>query len=328
MSIRLPNLTLRKPVILAPMSGVTDRPFRRLVKRYGVGLVVSEMIASRSMVQRTRESMRLARHGAEEFPVALQLAGHDPEVMAEAAKLNEDLGAAVIDLNFGCPVKKVVNKLAGSALMRDERLAARIMSAVVAAVRVPVTLKMRLGWDQSSRNAARLARIAEGCGIRMITVHARTRCQFYEGLADWSAVAEVRQASSLPIIVNGDIRSLSDAKRALALSGADGVMIGRGACGRPWLLARIAAALRGETAPREPSLAERREIVTGHYEDILCHYGDLAGMRVARKHLAWYASDLPQGSAFRAAVYREDNPERVKALIARAFAPELESLAA
>src|SRR5579862_2866334 len=273
MSIEIGPVRLDDPVILAPMSGVTDLPFRRLVKREGAGLVVSEMIASQAMIRASRQSLKMAENCPEEQPMAVQLAGCEPEVMAEAAKLNEDRGAALIDINFGCPVKKVVNGHAGSSLMRDEVHAARILEATVKAVTLPVTLKMRTGWDHANRNAPRLARIAEGSGIRMITVHGRTRCQLYEGSADWEFLRQVKQAVAIPVIVNGDIVDLEGVRGALALSGADGVMIGRGAYGRPWFLRQAMAMLRGEPVPADPSLTEQGALVLEHYEAMLNHYG-------------------------------------------------------
>jgi tRNA-dihydrouridine synthase B len=321
MSIDLDNVRLEDPVILAPMSGVTDLPFRRVVKRHGAGLVVSEMIASEAMIRETRQSMAMAKNCPEERPMAVQLAGCEPLVMAEAARLNADRGAAIIDINFGCPVKKVVNGQAGSALMREEGLAARILEAVVKAVDLPVTLKMRTGWDDKSRNAPKLARVAEASGIKMISVHGRTRCQFYEGRADWAFIHEVKEAVRIPVIANGDITTLDEAREALALSRADGLMIGRGAYGRPWFVRQVIHFLRtGQRLP-DPPLAQQLQIVLGHYEDMLAHYGTAVGSRIARKHIGWYSKGLPGSAEFRAAVNRTEDPQTVKAMIRAFYAP-------
>lgn len=313
MPLVIDDIELSSPVILAPMSGVTDLPYRKLVKKFGAGLVVSEMIASRAMIVQSHQSMKKCAIMHDDATGAcVQLAGCEPNVIADSAKMNEDLGAKIIDLNFGCPAKKVVGGYSGSALMRDEDLAARILEATVKAVKIPVTLKMRTGWDDGTRNAPKLAKIAENVGIKMITVHGRTRCQFYTGKADWQFINEVKKSVKIPVIANGDIKCFDSAIMAMEQSGADGIMIGRGCYGKPWLISQVAEFLKTGTKLPDPSVREQLDVILAHYDEMVEYYGENSGVKMARKHLGWYSSGLPNSGEFRATINTINDSIEVK----------------
>ncbi len=318
--MRIGPYQIDPPVVLAPMAGVTDKPFRQLCRRLGAGLCVSEMTSADPRLWQTRKSSLRMDHAGEPAPIAVQIAGADPQMLAEAARANVARGAQIIDINMGCPAKKVCKAWAGSALLRDEALVARILDAVVAAVDVPVTLKIRTGWRHDQRNALRIARIAESAGIAALAVHGRTREQRYSGVAEYETIAAVKAGVSIPVMANGDIDSPQKAARVLAMTGADAVMIGRGAQGRPWIFREIAHYLASGAPLPAPAPAEVSAILLAHVEALHEFYGEVSGVRIARKHLAWYCHDHPQSTTFREQVNRAESAPRQLALIHEHFA--------
>jgi len=315
LSITVGNLTLDPPVFLAPLAGITDLPFRKMVLRFGAGLVVSEMVASQELVQARPSARARAELGLENERTSVQIAGREAYWMAECAKLCVDQGARIIDINMGCPAKKVTSGYSGSALMKTPDHALSLVEAVVNAVDVPVTLKMRLGWDDDCLNAPDIAKRAEDAGVQMITIHGRTRCQFYKGAADWAAINAVKAAVKIPVIANGDIVNSSSAQKALADSGADGVMVGRGAQGQPWLLAQIAAGISNETVPDTPTGGALSDVILEHYEDMIDFYGPEMGVKCARKHVGWYLERIEGGSELRRSMITQSDPALVVQLL-------------
>jgi tRNA-dihydrouridine synthase B len=305
--MRIGPYSIAPGVVLAPMAGVTDKPFRLLCKRMGAGLAVSEMTTADPRLWNTTKSLRRMDHDGEPEPVSVQIAGYDPGMLAEAAKYNADHGAQIVDINMGCPAKKVCNVWSGSALLQDEPLVARILAAVVKAVDIPVTLKIRTGWDRDNRNALTIARIAEDAGIAALAVHGRTRADKYEGDAEYATIAAVKASVRIPVMANGDVVTPEKAREVLAATGADAIMVGRGAQGRPWIFREIAHFLETGNHLAEPTPTEVRDILCGHLEHLYTFYGEKMGVRIARKHLGWYAKDRPENAAFRDVVNRAED---------------------
>src|SRR3954471_14912999 len=305
--MRIGPYSIAPGVVLAPMAGVTDKPFRLLCKRMGAGLAVSEMTTADPRLWHTTKSLRRMDHDGEPEPVSVQIAGYDPGMLAEAARYNADNGAQIVDINMGCPAKKVCNVWSGSALLQDEPLVARILAAVVKAVDIPVTLKIRTGWDRDNRNARTIARIAEDAGIAALAVHGRTRADKYEGDAEYATIAAVKASVRIPVMANGDVVTPEKAREVLAATGADAIMVGRGAQGRPWIFREIAHFLDTGDHLAEPTPTEVRDILCGHLEHLYAFYGEKMGVRIARKHLGWYAKDRPENAAFRDVVNRAED---------------------
>lgn len=325
-ALRIGSYELPNPLILAPMAGVTDRPFRQLCRRLGAGMVVSEMVTSNTRLWHTRKSSLRLPHIDDSEPRSVQIAGGDPQMLAEAARRNVELGAQIIDINMGCPAKKVCNKAAGSALLKDEALVAEILQAVVAAVDVPVTLKIRTGWDRAHKNGLNVARIAEQCGIQALAVHGRTRTDLYSGEAEYQTIAAIKQAVSIPVFANGDIDSPEKARQVLEATGVDGLLIGRAAQGRPWIFREIEHYLRTGRYLPAPTLEEVQSILLEHLAQLHVFYGDVMGVRIARKHVGWYLATLPGAREFRSRFNALDNKDAQCANVRQFFAERFETL--
>jgi len=322
--MRIGPYQLKNNLVVAPMAGVTDRPFRMLCRRLGAGLAVSEMVASNSLLWGSEKTKRRANHEGEPEPKSVQIVGADPALLAEAAKYNADNGAQIIDINMGCPAKKICNVMAGSALLRDEPLVARLLESTVKAVDVPVTLKIRTGWDSNSRNGARVAQLAEQSGIQALSVHGRTRADAFQGSAEYDTIRAIKQAVRIPVIANGDIDSPEKARFVLDYTGVDGIMVGRAAQGRPWIFREIAHYLATGEKLAEPDPLEVRDILLGHLENLYAFYGESLGVRVARKHIGWYSKGSVGGSAFRRTINQMETPAEQRTLIEAFFAQQAE----
>ncbi len=314
--MKIGNLILKNNILLAPMSGVTDYPYREIVKIFEPGLVFSEMIASRALIEKNKKTMKMIKKDSNNLS-AIQIAGCDKKIMAEAAKICEDKGADIIDINMGCPVKKVVNGYAGSALMKDEKLACSIIESVVKSVKIPITLKMRKGWDDNSLNAPTIAKEAESAGVQMITIHGRTRCQMFKGKADWSFIKKVKNSVNIPVVVNGDIIDFNDVRASLLDSNADGIMIGRGSYGRPWIFKQVRALF--EKSVFKISLEEKKKLILQHFENVLAHYSKEIGIKTFRKHLCWYSKSLINSNEFRRKINTSLDDKEIKLYINHFF---------
>ena len=314
-NIKIKNLILKNNIFMAPMSGISDLPFRTIVSRYSPGLVFSEMIASRALIEQNKKTVRMLKKNTKEL-LAIQIAGCDANIMANAARICENEGADILDINMGCPVKKVTNGFAGSALMKDERLVIKILESVKKAINIPLTLKMRTGWDNESKNAPKLAKIAENIGVSLITIHGRTRCQMFRGNSDWSFINTVKKAVKIPVIANGDVKNINDAYNILKASGADGIMIGRGSYGKPWIFRDILDSFEGKDKTLKINL---KELILDHFQLNLEHYGIDTGTKNFRKHLGWYSKNYQNSNIFRATVNSMGNYNEIEKCIKTFF---------